>query len=143
MGHQTHFKAASREDVLAHAEPRKGATLYVAPDPWVAAALRMTKAVKGEGLPTLKNPFVHGNLFLILNIEFPDKLTEEAREAIDKVLPRPIKSPSIDTVGDDVEVHELTDLDPVSSYQENAKDMDGASEAYDEDVGSERRQSGF
>ena len=35
------------------------------------AAGRMMKAVEGHGMPRLRNPFEFGNLFLMLNIEFP------------------------------------------------------------------------
>merc|ERR1719399_2244019 len=69
-----YFKSATREEVLAAKKPRKGSTLYVVSDPDANNSMRMTKAVKGEGMPTYKNPFVHGNLFLILKIEFPSNL---------------------------------------------------------------------
>ena len=38
---------------------------YVLPDPDAKKPFRMMKAVKDEGMPTYKNPFVHGNLGLV------------------------------------------------------------------------------
>merc|ERR1719161_274637 len=76
---RAYFKQATREEVLAAKKPRKGCTMYVLSDPNAKSDLRMMKAVKDEGMPTYKNPFVHGNLFLILDIEFPDTLTAETQ----------------------------------------------------------------
>ena len=42
--------------VLASKKPKTGATLYVIKDASDAAATRLCKAVKGEGMPTHKNP---------------------------------------------------------------------------------------
>merc|ERR1712216_205634 len=74
---------------LAAKKPKAGSTLYVVEDPNKAAKSRLIKAVKGEGMPTHKNPFVCGNLFLILNIVFPTELDPAAVTALKKVLPPP------------------------------------------------------
>merc|ERR1712086_345216 len=63
---RAYFKQCTREEALAAKKPRKGCTMYVLSDPNAKAHLRMMKAVKDEGMPTYKNPFVHGNLFLML-----------------------------------------------------------------------------
>lgn len=68
-------------------------------------------------MPTYKNPFVHGNLFLILTIEFPDSLTPDNQSAIRKLLPAPLHKSSWKE--DEVEVHKVTDVDPVASYNSN------------------------
>merc|ERR1712178_86065 len=67
-GQKAYFKTGSREEILAAKKPRKNCTMYVLADPNANAGMRMVKAVKAEGLPTYKNPFIHGNLFLILTI---------------------------------------------------------------------------
>merc|ERR1719215_1656359 len=87
------FKQCSREEALAAKKPRKGCSMYVLADPDAKKSFRMMKAVKDEGMPTYKNPFVHGNLFLILTIEFPDSLTPEVQKQISKLLPPPLNVP--------------------------------------------------
>mmetsp|Transcript_21329 Transcript_21329/g.48746 ORF Transcript_21329/g.48746 Transcript_21329/m.48746 type:complete len:105 (+) Transcript_21329:1-315(+) len=84
-------------------------------------------------MPTYKNPFVHGNLFLILTIEFPDNLTPDTQGAIRKLLPAPLNVPSFKPDDDGVEVHTVTDIDPVQSYNSNKVNMAAGNEAYDED----------
>eukprot|EP00971_Amphidinium_carterae_P124692 2469884-Amphidinium_carterae.2 len=41
---------------------------------------------KDEGMPTYKNPFIHGNLFLILNIKFPEKLEPDVQAGCTELL---------------------------------------------------------
>jgi len=131
---RAYFKQGTREEILAAKKPRKGCTMYVISDPNAKAHLRMMKAVKGEGMPTFKNPFQHGNLFLILKIQFPDTLDEKTQEAMKKLLPPPLNVPSISMDDKDVEVHNVTDMDPVLSYNSNKINMNtGAEGAYDED----------
>merc|ERR1712125_10505 len=89
---RAYFKQCTREEVLAAKKPRRGWTMYVLADP-AAKGGRMVKAVKDEGMPTLKNPFVHGNLFVILTIEFPESLTPDNQKAIRALLPPPLNQP--------------------------------------------------
>merc|ERR1719218_369662 len=111
---------------------RKGCTMYVISDPNANKHLRLMKAVKDEGMPTYKNPFVHGNLFLILTIEFPDRISPENQEAIRKLLPPALNKPTISEKDDGVEVHTVTDIDPVQSFQSNKVNMSTGGEAYDD-----------
>merc|ERR1712032_1423213 len=83
--------------------------------------------------PTFKNPFIHGNLFLILTIEFPQSLTPEAQTGIRALLPPPLHCPSIMPDDDGVEVHAVTDIDPVKSFNDNKVNMKAGGEAYDDD----------
>jgi len=130
---RAYFKQGTREEILAAKKTRKGCTMYVISDPDAKSDLRMMKAVKDEGMPTYKNPFVHGNLFLILTIEFPTKLDPKTQDALRKLLPPPLNMPSITDKDDDVEVHTVTDIDPVLSYASNKVNMQVGSEAYDDD----------
>ena len=92
------------------------------------------KAVKDEGMPTYKNPFCHGNLFLSLTIEFPSTLDPETQKAIKQIaLPPPLNVPSIKEDDPNVEVHMVTDIDPVQSYNANKVNMQAGGEAYDDD----------
>eukprot|EP00930_Biecheleria_cincta_P043327 TRINITY_DN2976_c0_g1_i6.p1 TRINITY_DN2976_c0_g1~~TRINITY_DN2976_c0_g1_i6.p1 ORF type:complete len:128 (-),score=30.94 TRINITY_DN2976_c0_g1_i6:185-568(-) len=107
--------------------------MYIVSDPDAKKSFRMMKAVKDEGMPTYKNPFVHGNLFLVLTIEFPDALTPEAQDSIRKLLPGPTQVPTFKETDKDVEVHKVTEIDPVQSYNANKVNMSAGGEAYDDD----------
>jgi DnaJ family protein A protein 2 len=130
---KAYFKQGTREEVLAAKKTRKGCTMYVLSDPNAKAHLRMMKAVKDEGMPTFKNPFIHGNLFLILTIEFPDKLTPEAQKGLKSLLPAALNVPKIKESDEGVEVHTPVDIDPVESYNSNKPNMSSGNEAYDDD----------
>merc|ERR1719446_1426761 len=130
---RAYFKQGTREEILEQKKTRKGCTMYVISDPNANQHLRLMKAVKDEGMPTYKNPFIHGSLFLILTIKFPDKLTPENQEAIRSLLPPPLNVPSISANDEGVEVHTVTDIDPVESYKSNKANMQAGGEAYDDD----------
>merc|ERR1719499_1901061 len=130
---RAYFKQASREEALAAKKTRKGCTMYVLADPNAKGHLRMMKAVKDEGMPTYKNPFIHGNLFLMLTIEFPSSIDPASQQALRKLLPAPLNVPTITDKDNDVEVHTVTDIDPVASYNDNKVNMKVGGEAYDED----------
>jgi len=132
-GSRAYFKQCSREEALAAKKPRRGCSMYVVSDPNKNQSLRMMKAVKDEGMPTYKNPFVHGNLFLILTIEFPDSLTPEIQTKIAKLLPPPLNVPTYKEDDQSVEIHQVKDIDPVQSYNDNKVNMQVGGEAYDDD----------
>lgn len=142
-GQRAYFKTGSREEILAAKKPRRGCSMYVLSDPNSNSACRMMKAVKGEGMPTSKNPFVHGNLFLILTIDFPKSLDKETQDSLRTLLPPPLNVP-IESADEE---HTMTDIDPVQSHNCNKVNMQSSSEAYDEDeersgqpMGSQGRQ---
>jgi len=130
-GSRAYFKRGTREEILAAKKTRRGCTMYVISDPNSNSHLRMMKAVKDEGMPTYKNPFVHGNLFLTLTIEFPDKLEPATQQKLRGLLPPPLNIPTFSE--DDAEVHVTTDMDPVTSFNANKVNMQAGGEAYDED----------
>merc|ERR1719502_2045570 len=132
-GQRAYFKTGTREEILGAKKTRKGSTMYVISDPNSNKHLRLMKAVKDEGMPTYKNPFIHGSLFLILTIEFPDKISPENQEAIRKLLPPPLNVPSISENDEGVEVHRVTDIDPIASFNSNKVNMQAGGEAYDDD----------
>jgi len=132
-GQKAYFKQGSREEVMAAKKPRKNCTMYVLADPNKKNHLRLMKAVKDEGMPTCKNPFVHGNLFSILTIEFPDKLEPHQQKALKPLLPPPLLECKLKENDKDVEVHSLTDIDPVESFNANKANMKAGGDAYDED----------
>jgi len=132
-GGKAYFKQGTREDILAAKKTKRGSTMYVISDPNANQHLRLMKAVKDEGMPTYKNPFCHGNLFLILTIQFPDKIAAKNQEAIRKLLPAPLHKPTWTVDDKDVEVHTVSDIDPVTSFASNKANMTAGGEAYDDD----------
>jgi len=131
---RAYFKQCTREEALAAKKPAKGKTMYVLADPDTNKSFRMLKALKGEGMPTFRNPFVHGNLFLILTIEFPDSLPAENQIAIRNLLPAPLSKGKFKEDDASVELHTVTDIDPVQSLNSNKVNMAaGGDSAYDED----------
>merc|ERR1712038_683957 len=138
-GQRAYFKQCTRAEGLAATETKKGCTMYIVSDPDAKKAFRLMKAVKGEGMPTLKNPFVHGNLFLNLTIEFPEQLTPDVQKQLQALLPPPLNAPKWEEDDQSVEVHAVTDMDPMESYNLNKVNMSGVGEAYDEEEEGDRR----
>jgi len=141
-GSRTYFKQCTREEALAAKKPRRGSTMYIVSDPDAKKNFRMMKAVAGEGMPTYKNPFIQGNLFLILTITFPDSLTPDVQRSIRQLLPPPLNVPTITEESEGVEVHMVTDIDPVQSFNSNKINMTAGGEAYDDDEESGGRGGG-
>uniref|UniRef100_A0A7S4QLJ7 J domain-containing protein n=1 Tax=Alexandrium monilatum TaxID=311494 RepID=A0A7S4QLJ7_9DINO len=132
-GRRAYFKQGSREEIMSAKKTRRGCTMYVLVDPNTKNEMRLMKAVKDEGMPTYKNPFIHGNLFLMLTIEFPESLTPDKQAGIRKLLPPPLHVPAVSEDDPSVEVHTVSDIDPVTSYNANKVNMQAGGEAYDED----------
>uniref|UniRef100_A0A7S1WJH8 Uncharacterized protein n=1 Tax=Alexandrium catenella TaxID=2925 RepID=A0A7S1WJH8_ALECA len=84
-------------------------------------------------MPTYKNPFIHGNLFLMLTIKFPESLSVDNQAAMRKLLPPPLHVPAVKETDEGVEVHTVVDIDPVHSHDANKVNMMTGGEAYDED----------
>merc|ERR1711920_674719 len=141
-GQRAYFKQCSRAEALAAKKTRKGSTMYILSDPEANKSVRMMKAVKDEGMPTYKNPFVHGNLFLIITIEFPDGLTPDTQKSIRSLLPPTLNTPQFSEDDEGVEVHMVTDIDPVASFNSNKINMTGGGEAYDDEDEDERGPRG-
>jgi len=118
-GGKTVFKQCSHDEAMAAKKPSKGSKLFVIQDPNAGAATRLMKAVEGEGLPRLKQPFEHGNLFILMNIEFPTSINPQLSSQLLKLLPPPKNVVTTSEDADDVEVVELSDIDPYRSYKDN------------------------
>ena len=96
----------------------KGAKLFIIQDPESTKHTRLMKAVQGEGLPRLRAPFENGNLFIVFTIEFPDSLPPTAATELLKLLGPPKHVVTVSEDDEDVEVVELSDIDPVMSFKE-------------------------
>jgi len=98
------------------------------------------KAIKDEGMPSVKNPYVRGNLYIEFEIEFPkpEQLTKEIKQSLSKLLPLPLPeqlpAPNTDqpmeTEHKEAEEVTLTDVDIT---QEKKKFEEQHKEAYEED----------
>merc|ERR1712050_488289 len=132
-GSRAYFKQCTREEALTAKKTKRGCTMYIISDPDAKKSQRMIKAVKDEGMPTYKNPFVHGNLFLLLTIEFPDSLSPDNQKGIKKLLPPPLNVRNWKEDDQSVEIHTVSDIDPVQSFNSNKVSMSAGGEAYDDD----------
>merc|ERR1712070_1320577 len=82
-------------------------------------SLKFMKAVKGEGMPTFREPFRYGNLFLLLDIEFPNHLSPESQDALRRYLPsRKPASPERPISQDGFELHAMVDMNPAESFRQ-------------------------
>jgi len=115
---QTTFKQGTRAECLEAKKKRSGATMYVLGDENASSSKRMMRAVEGEGLPLMRDPYQFGNLFLQLEIVFPDEITEPMRAALQAALPPALNSSEADESAEDVDTQECTVLDPVASYKD-------------------------
>jgi DnaJ family protein A protein 2 len=115
----TTFKQGTREECLAACKPKQGATMYILSDPDAAKGNRMMKCVVGEGMPTFRDQTEYGNLFLILNIQFPDTIAAEAIPTLRGLLPPPLNSVTAKEGEENVDVCTLETKDPVASYNYN------------------------
>merc|ERR1719487_187602 len=130
-GGKTVFKQCTTQQAMDAKTTSRGAKLFVLQDPEATAHTRMMKAVKGEGLPRLKAPFESGNLFILFTIEFPSTIDPTAAKSLLSLLGPPMHVPKAGEDDEDVEVVELTDIDPVTSF----KDYIPAEEEEDEEGG--------
>jgi len=117
-GGKTVFKQCTTEQAMSAKTTSRGAKLFVIQDPESTKHTRMMKCVKGEGLPRLKAPFENGNLFIIFTLEFPESMDPAAAAQLVNLL-GPKKHICKNSEDDDeVEVVELSDMDPVMSYKD-------------------------
>lgn len=132
-----YFREKTRDQWLSgkkSTKVTKGWKLYVCPDPEEAAAARMTKAVKGEGMPVFKNPTLRGNLFVNITIDFPKSISEDAAKQLKSILPTSAEYKESLKLkdSDDHEPHYLEDIDPQESENQvgNVYDDDSDEEEH-------------
>lgn len=138
-GGRTVFKQCTFDEAIAAKTSSKGSKLYVISDPNKDKAMRLMKAVEGEGLPRLKSPFEHGNLFIKFNIEFPSSIDPAVAGQLSKLLPPPKNVVTASEDGEDVEVVQCIDIDPLTSYKEHLPETT-ADEEDEEGPGGQRVQ---
>jgi DnaJ homolog subfamily A member 2 len=104
------------------------------------------KAVRDEGMPQHKNPFVRGNLYIEFDVEFPkpNSIAENTRKLLAKILPESeIKDMDMDANHTDADGHgpEECHLEDVDIDVERQRFAQQQREAYDEDDEDHHRQS--
>jgi len=129
------FKRGTREECLAAKKNKNGATMYVLEDENAAASARAMRCVEGEGLPLMRDPFQHGNLFLQLKIKFPSELTPEQCASLRSVLPPAINSSDADEAAEHVDTHFVTEADPVASHKDGIFTGKDAYDDEDDEMG--------
>lgn len=139
-GGKTVFKQATSEQAMQAKAPSKGSKLFIIQDASTGAAMRMMKAVEGEGLPRLKQPFEHGNLFIILNIEFPSVIDPMACSQLLALLPPAKHTVTFSEDDEDVEVFELQDIDPLKSFKDHVHEADDDDDEEGGGAGGQRVQ---
>ena len=65
-------------------------------------------------LQSPSNPMLVGNLFVLIDIEFPNAISPEVQSLLKAHLPNPRRPPPVD---DEAEHHTLVEMDPVESFR--------------------------
>lgn len=107
-----------------------GRTLLTKNSPGEITKPNTMLAVKDEGMPTHKNPFVKGHLFVQFDVQFPPDFSIEHKQAreLAKLLPTP-NNPPVDENDAELEHHFTVQMEPRSTHARGGSD----GEAYHED----------
>ncbi|KAL7127058.1 hypothetical protein ABFS83_14G228900 [Erythranthe nasuta] len=89
------------------------------------------KAINDEGMPMYQRPFMKGKLYIHFNVEFPDSLSTEQVEALEKILPPKPQSKLTDMEVDECEETTLHDVNIEDEMRR--KQAHRQQEAYDDD----------
>eukprot|EP00382_Lankesteria_abbotti_P004539 CAMPEP_0113844008 /NCGR_PEP_ID=MMETSP0372-20130328/18_1 /TAXON_ID=340204 /ORGANISM="Lankesteria abbotti" /LENGTH=105 /DNA_ID=CAMNT_0000813003 /DNA_START=688 /DNA_END=1005 /DNA_ORIENTATION=+ /assembly_acc=CAM_ASM_000359 len=86
------------------------------------------RCVQSEGMPTHRNPYVKGDLFVVFTVTFPSPnvMDDRARAQLQSILPQPAPL-GIDEDNEDLEIHFVKNISPQD------RPMQQRGEAYDED----------
>eukprot|EP01135_Chromosphaera_perkinsii_P004154 Nk52_evm61s270 gene=Nk52_evmTU61s270 len=126
------------QKVIKHLDDRE---IKVTSHPGEVVKHGMVKVVMNEGMPTHRNPFEKGRLFIQFDIEFPESNFTDAAglEMLKKVLPSPEPAMNTRKGSVDMEDVEMETFDP--SMHGRQKSSGSRGDAYDEDD-EEMRGSG-
>jgi DnaJ family protein A protein 2 len=89
-----------------------------------------TKGVKGEGMPTYRNPYEKGNLYIKFNVEFPESYftSSENIQALEALLPPRTPVEPFDLTDENVEEVNLHDYEPTTGGTNGAMQRDDDSD---------------
>lgn len=92
-----------------------------------------SKCIPQEGMPSLGNPFVKGNLYVVFRVEFPTdhSFTDEQIQVLKSILP----DPDMDIDEDDKDDEEVFHLSPadVTHFGTGGASNHGSDQSYDSD----------
>jgi len=115
-GDAAEFKQGTEAQCRAAAKSTPGATMHVLVEPQASRV----RCVVGEGLRSLRDPTVRGNLFVQCTIVYPERVEPEVRaallQALDALQPQPSGSQADAGECDDFV---LDERDPQASYESN------------------------
>lgn len=112
-----------------------GRVLKVVSDPKTIYEPGCVKCVNDEGMPTEKNPFIRGNLYIEYDIEFPTGgFDASAKKLLAKVLP-PGEAEEPPKCDDEPEEVSLSNVDMNVEKERWQQEARGRGEQYDEDEG--------
>lgn len=109
----------SREEFISKKKYENSHTLYIVPDPIQTSLKRLRKCVEGEGMPIFKQGMTKGNLFIEFDIIFPKSLDLNICDKLKKLLPNDNNEINFNENDNEVEIHLLTNIDPIISEQNN------------------------
>jgi len=121
-----------------------GRLLKIKSDENVVYTPGMFKAIRDEGMPNVKNPYVKGTLYIEFEVTFPTPagLPRRTREQLSKLLPGPTTNTDMETVPDSDPTHtEEVQLTDVNIEEERAKfEQQQRADATEEDEERPRAQ---
>ncbi|CDI86776.1 DnaJ domain-containing protein, putative [Eimeria praecox] len=90
--------------------------------------------VKSEGMPDHKNPFTHGDLYIVFDVEFPKEVPESLHAKFREILPQPTNTPMVDEDDPKIEHHVCESVTPEElRARQQQQRTHGSGEAYEED----------
>ncbi|KAL7127057.1 hypothetical protein ABFS83_14G228800 [Erythranthe nasuta] len=114
--------------VLSHLDGRQ---LLIKSQPGEVVKPDSYKAINDEGMPMYQRPFMKGKLYIHFNVEFPDSLSTEQVEALEKILPPKPQSELTDMEVDECEETTLHDVNIEDEMRR--KQAHRQQEAYDDE----------
>jgi len=117
-----------------------GRNLLIKSDPRTVYTPGSVKAIRDEGMPSVKNPYVRGSLFLEFDVQFPTAdQVQQFKTQLRQCLPAP--APSDVEHKEGVEEVTLVDVD-IEAEKRRMKEEQLQKEAYDEDDEGRRHGPG-
>ncbi|XP_048140200.1 dnaJ protein homolog ANJ1 [Rhodamnia argentea] len=113
--------------VLTHLDGRQ---LLIKSNPGEVVKPDSFKAINDEGMPMYQRPFMKGKLYIHFTVDFPESLSPDQVEALQKVLPQKPASQLTDMELDECEE---TTLHDVNIEEEMRRKQQAQAEAYEED----------
>ena len=134
----TYFYNSSETELSKNKNKLNNSVLYIKTTS--SNDIQLLKCIEGEGLPVYSNPILKGNLFLLLNIQFPEKVSKDlSNYLLNSELALLSNTSKFKNDTDNVEIHYVTEKNPIKSYEENCIDED-TSEDEDEQMGMGQAQ---